>query len=352
MPSHHRAVPSQVATHVVIWALGAAVIAVAAVLVVGITTSWFRVSTSRAPRPGDQFVVLDETSAATAAGAGSESSGTVASTPTAEDELAAAQYLAAQPTAYWLTPERDPIGAVGARVTDLASEARAQDATLVLVVYGLPERDCGAYSAGGLDTADYPVWIDEISAALAEASDVRAVVVLEPDSLALATECGNLDDRVAQLQSAIATLQREDTWIYLDGGHSNWHPATETAELLAAVGLDGVRGFSVNVSNFNTTDAETTYAHAVVAALEARGVTADVHAVIDTSRNGAGSTGQWCNPSGRRVGAVSGAVGDDVVDTNLWIKPPGESDGTCNGGPAAGVWWPAAAVELTQDVRG
>ena len=42
----------------------------------------------------------------------------------------------------------------------------------------------------------------------------------------------------------------------------------------------------------------------------------------------------------------------DVVDTNLWIKPPGESDGPCNGGPAAGVWWPAAARELTRDVIG
>jgi endoglucanase len=34
---------------------------------------------------------------------------------------------------------------------------------------------------------------------------------------------------------------------------------------------------------------------------------------------------------------------------NLWIKPPGESDGPCNGGPAAGAWWPDAAIELTRE---
>ncbi|MET0953525.1 MAG: hypothetical protein ABWX57_09565 [Aeromicrobium sp.] len=29
-----------------------------------------------------------------------------------------------------------------------------------------------------------------------------------------------------------------------------------------------------------------------------------------------------------------------------WVKHPGESDGTCNGGPAAGLWWRAGALAL------
>lgn len=307
---------------VVVAAVGVAV----AVAVIG--------SESSAPHDGSVFLAPAESSAARAATRGSDA------------DRASAEYLAAQPTAYWLTPERDPIGKVGARITELAAEAREQSASLALVIYGLPERDCGNHSAGGLDEADYEKWTDEIATAIGTAGTATAVI-LEPDSLALATECGNLAERVPTLQRVIDLLQLPRTWIYLDGGHSNWHPAAETARLLQQVGLDKVRGFSLNVSNFNGTTEEIAYAHEVAAAT---GVA--THAIIDTSRNGAGSNGEWCNPSGRLIGPVSGSIGDDVVDTNLWIKPPGESDGPCNGGPAAGVWWPAAALELTRDVIG
>jgi endoglucanase len=32
----------------------------------------------------------------------------------------------------------------------------------------------------------------------------------------------------------------------------------------------------------------------------------------------------------------------------LWIKRPGESDGTCNGGPPAGTFWDAYAIGLVR----
>lgn len=318
---------------IVVGVIGVAVVAIAAIVVGQFSRAG--APGAEAPQVGDRFVVPVESAATTAA---------ATSTGVERD---AATYLAARPTAYWLTPERDPIGSVGTRVSALAMEARKQDATVSLVIYGLPERDCGNHSAGGLDPDDYPVWIAEIAKALTDAPDVGATVVLEPDSLALATQCGNLDARVPQLRAAVDALQREDTWLYLDGGHSDWHPAAETARLLNEVGTSGVRGFATNVSNFNTASAEFAYAHEVAA--DAGG---DLHAVIDTSRSGAGSTGDWCNPPGRLVGEQPATLGDDVVDTNLWIKPPGESDGPCNGGPAAGAWWPDAAVDLTRAARG
>ena len=54
-------------------------------------------------------------------------------------------------------------------------------------------------------------------------------------------------------------------------------------------------------------------------------------------------------------------TGDALVAAYLWVKIPGESDGACNRwapagsadpvrgylDPAAGVWFPAAALELT-----
>jgi len=265
----------------------------------------------------------------------------------AADATAATQYLAAQPTAYWLTPEQDPIGTVGSTVLSLITQGRDQGRATAMVVYGLPDRDCGNHSAGGLSPEDYPRWVREIGKALKTAPDEQKIVVLEPDSIALTSECGDIPTRATYLSDAVDALSSTGTWIYIDGGHSAWHSADEMADLIGQMGIiDRVRGVATNVSNYQSTYDEFAYAHALSARL------GGTHAVIDTSRNGLATAGAtWCNPSGQRVGDPGGTFGDDVVDTNLWIKPPGESDGTCNGGPDAGRWWPQAAEELTRDVR-
>lgn len=312
---------------------------IAVISVIGwLVTSGLKLIAAEPPSVGTTIVAPDESKAAKAAA--SETEGT--------DSYDAATYLAAQPTAYWLTPEIDPIGEVGARVLHLANEAREQDATLTIVVYGLPEPDCGQFSAGGLDDADYDTWTAEIGEALESpgTSDLQKIVILEPDSLALAPQCGNIDARATQLHDAVMRLAGINTWIYLDGGHSNWLSPSEMAGLIAQVGAsDNVRGFATNVSNYQPTYSEFEYAHQVAAALGGG------HALIDTSRNGRSEvTSEWCNPPGQLVGDPGGTYGDDVVDTNLWIKPPGESDGECNGGPSAGTWWPEAAVSLTSEI--
>ncbi len=263
------------------------------------------------------------------------------------DEKDATAYLAEQPTAYWLTPEQDPIGTAADTVTSLITQARDSDRSLAIVIYGLPGRDCGNFSAGGLSEADYPVWLAEIGGALGTAPDLQKIVVLEPDSIALSPECGNISDRSRQLGLALDALTALNTWVYLDGGHSNWLGAEQMAGLLTQTGLiDRVRGFATNVSNYQGSADEFAYAADLSARLDG------AHAIVDTSRNGsATSGGEWCNPPRQTVGEPGGTYGDSVVDTNLWIKPPGESDGDCNGGPAAGVWWPQAAVDLTREAR-
>lgn len=313
-------------------AVAAAVLGVAAALSVAIWAT--TAGTGAAPSPGTDFLVPPDSSAARAA----ESA--AAGSPEAE----AAAHLAGRPTAVWLTPETSPVDEVGARVTDLIDHARAEGRALALVVYGLPGRDCGGLSAGGLAEPDYRDWVGAIGEALD--GGVTTVVVLEPDSLALAPECGNVAERQAQLSDALAALTSENVFVYLDGGHSRWLPPAEMADLIAGVaGRERARGFATNVSNSNDDALEIAYAHEVAERLGP-----GAHAVIDTSRNGSGSTGEWCNAPGRTIGAPAGAYGDDVVDTNLWIKPPGESDGPCNGGAPAGEWMPPAAVELTRDV--
>ena len=74
--------------------------------------------------------------------------------------------------------------------------------------------------------------------------------------------------------------------------------------------------------------------------------------VIDSSRNGNGSNGEWCNPRGRALGERPRLVADSThLDALLWVKPPGESDGTCEGGPAAGQWFRDIALELARNAR-
>jgi cellulase/cellobiase CelA1 len=118
------------------------------------------------------------------------------------------------------------------------------------------------------------------------------------------------------------------------------------ADRLVQAGVQYARGFSTNVANFQPTDAEVGYARAVSAELAARGV-AGSHFVIDTGRNGAGSTGEVCNPPTARVGAAPKLLSSGALDAYLWIKTVGETDGACNGGPASG-FSTALALALTK----
>jgi endoglucanase len=133
--------------------------------------------------------------------------------------------------------------------------------------------------------------------------------------------------------------------VYIDAGNPVWkRPATMTPRLIAA-GVREARGFSVNVSNFVQTDRSAAFARDL-----AGRIGGGVKAVIDTGRNGNGPGSDPCNPPGRALGAPpTTRTGDPVVDALLWIKPPGQSDGTCNGGPAGGVFWVDYALGLARN---
>lgn len=251
--------------------------------------------------------------------------------------------LASVPTATWLLPEAEPLGVVGDRVRDVVTRAHRQNQVPVLVVYGIPGRDCvDGQSGGGLPADEYQDWVREIT----DAAGAGAVVVLEPDALASGNRCGLPDDRVQVLHEAVGTLA-DGPVTYVDAGHSGWLDATTVAARLRAVGVERVRGFSLNVANFNTEASQRAYGERVVAGLA--GSAPDVHFVVDTGRSGAGANGEWCNPSGRALGAEPGAVGDGgPMDARLWVKPPGESDGTCNGGPDAGTFWTERALVMAR----
>jgi len=236
-------------------------------------------------------------------------------------------------------------------VRTYVKKAAAAKRTPQLVLYAIPGRDCGGQSAGGLAATQYKAWVRQVAAGLKDGAvkgRSRALVVLEPDALML--DCAD-SARYALLAYATRKLAATGAWVYIDAGHSSWRTPAETAKRLVKAGVRHARGFSTNVSNFNSTTAEKTYATKVATALAKKKVTASHrHYVIDTSRNGRHSAaGQWCNPAKQGLGrkpALSHAGGG--LDAYLWVKRPGESDGACNGGPAAGQWWQAYALDLVR----
>jgi len=308
-----------------------AIVGLAAVVALVLVVTGFRFpfGGSDDPFAGKDLYVYPSSSAVMAA---EEAKGTASS-----DAL---DTLAKTPTAIWLLPEAHPTAQIESFVADIEDDAARKVQLPVFVVYGIPSRDCGNFSAGGAAAQDYPHWI----AAIAKGIGARpTVLIVEPDSLALAPSCKTVDATTAFLEAATAALTAPGTTIYLDGGHSHWLPAAAMATLLEQAGVDRVRGFVTNVSNYNATANEQAYGE------QLSGLLGGAHYVIDTGRNGNGSTGEWCNPAGRRIGDTpSGVVGHTHEDANLWVKNPGESDGNCNGGPAAGQWWPDDAIQLVR----
>ena len=252
--------------------------------------------------------------------------------------------LAAQSTAVWFGGWNSN---VGTDVRTLVAAAQKSSSVPVLIAYNIPERDCGGFSSGGSNNpAGYAAWIQAFAAGIGSA---KAIVVLEPDAIAQIGCLSSADQatRLQLLSSAVTTLKSNpNTTVYIDAGHSGWIDANTMASALTQANIARADGFSLNVSNYIATNIEVAYGQQVSALVSGK------HFVVDTSRNGNGSNGQWCNPSGMTVGQKpTTQTGNSLVDAYLWLKVPGESDGTCNGGPSAGTWWPSYALQLAQDVQ-
>jgi endoglucanase len=361
------------------------------------------------------------------------------------------------PRAVWVTGGTP--SQVRTSVKKTLSQAQMQRAVPVFVLYNIPNRDCGSYSAGGAqDTPTYEAWIDAVAGAIGKQ---KVVILLEPDGLALLpSDCGytaqNTTDRFTQIKYAVAKLEANPaTIVYLDAGHSAWHSVGDMAVRLVQGGVLQTQGFYSNPSNYRATNYETKFDTWISKCIafandpeeggwrmghydwcasqyyspfgpvnpndistwiytdqwfDANLGTAvpTTHFLIDTSRNGQGpldagsyaaapynqppgvigtlNAGSWCNPPARGLGLKATAnTGVPLLDAYLWIKVPGESDGSCNaqGGvrawdytaytqpgwptdstsqtlfdplwglvdPAAGAWFPQQALDLAKRAK-
>lgn len=251
--------------------------------------------------------------------------------------------IANVPQARWFTTTNT--STVRAQVDAFVGVAAAAGKIPILVVYDIPNRDCGGASSGGAPShAAYREWVDQVSAGLAGRP---AYIVLEPDVLALMTNCQNAQQQ-ADTRSSIAYAGKKlkagsaQAKVFIDIGHSAWLSASEAANRLRAADIsNSADGISTNVSNYRSSSSEIAYAKSILANLgDSR-----LRAVIDTSRNGNGPLGsEWCDPAGRRIGTPSTTeTGDAKIAAFLWVKLPGEADGCI---APAGQFVPQRAYEL------
>jgi endoglucanase len=266
-------------------------------------------------------------------------------------EAEALQRIASQPTAEWIAGGPG----VEAEARSFTTRATAAGRVALLVAYDIPQRDCSGYSAGGASSgAEYRTFINRFAAGIGSR---RTTVILEPDAIAQTlSHClsaAAVAERYALLSYAVGQLRsHRATTVYLDAGNPGWiQPAARLAGPLRRAGVARANGFALNVSNFYGTEATASYGRALSRAL------GGAHFVIDTGRNGNGADQRaadgppWCNPPGRALGHVpSTATDKPLVDAYLWVKQPGDSDGSCRpGAPSAGTWWPQYALELARN---
>ena len=267
------------------------------------------------------------------------------------DAAAALGPITSQPVASWLSGQEDNPYAQSERVT---SEAAAQGQLPVLVAYHRPDRDCGSYSAGGsADAQSYLSWVGQLAAGV---GDRAALVVLEPDAVAQAASgaCGSPEQAATDftmLGRAVDTLKKQPNLrVYVDAGHSGWiGDQAALADALRASGVERADGFSLNVSNFQTTAESVAYGQKLSGLLGRQ-----TQFVVDVSRNGRGAPpgaegiDAWCNPPSAALGENPRVVEEPALAVAfLWIKEPGASDGDCRPGePKAGEFWPDYAKLL------
>ncbi|KAG5956763.1 hypothetical protein E4U58_006431 [Claviceps cyperi] len=281
----------------------------------------------------------------------------------------AAEKVAKTPTFYWMDSlSKTPV--MENMLADIrAANRKGGNYAGQFVVYDLPDRDCAAAASSGEFTirndgvAKYKNYIDTIRKIVLAYSDVRIMLIIEPDSLSNMVTNLNIskcsEAKSAYLEGvnyALRRLNLPNVAMYLDAGHAGWlgWPANQdsAAQLFAKVYKDAgspssLRGLVTNVANYNGWDTATPpryttgnviydekhYIHALSPLLERHGW-AGARFITDQGRAGRQPTGQtswshWCNAKGTGFGIRPSAnTGDPLLDAFVWVKPGGESDGT------------------------
>lgn len=146
--------------------------------------------------------------------------------------------------------------------------------------------------------------------------------------------------------------------------------AQQVGKIVKQAGGDTkIRGFVTNVSNYNPFQAEVredytewspswdedNFSQALTPFLEEEGL--PTRFIIDQSRvhlpGAREEWGEWCNVAPSGLGQQGVTDASPLVDSLVWVKPPGESDGRCGmeGAPAAGAWFNEYMAMLVENAH-
>ena len=256
--------------------------------------------------------------------------------------------IASVPQARWYTTTNT--STIRSEISSFVGAAASAGKIPILVVYNIPNRDCGGASGGGAPShSAYRAWVDEVAAGLAGRP---ASIILEPDVLPIMSNCQSASQQ-AETRASMAYAGKRlksgsgQAKVYFDIGNSAWLSPAEAANRLRAADVsNSADGIASNVSNYRSTPDEVAYTKNILNALGDGRLTA----VIDTSRNGNGPLGtEWCDPAGRAIGTPSTTnTGDSRIAAFLWVKLPGEADGCI---AQAGQFVPQRAYDLAMAAR-
>ena len=197
---------------------------------------------------------------------------------------------------------------------------------------------------------------------MAEATDRRpAVYLLELDAIGSSScveKMGAMPEWEADLRYEMNTMEAlPHTVVYIEGGYSDSNSVGYTAKILNAIHVNTIRGFFTNDTHENWTSSEVSWASKVSK------LTHGAHFIVNTAENGTGpkinqnrvkfGNTALCNPPGRASGPEDTTnTGSAPADAFLWTFPPGNSSGSCGGGPPSGTFWAARAVQLASRANG
>ncbi len=256
--------------------------------------------------------------------------------------------IACTPQAIWISNYTASTANIESHVKSRIADAEKEGKLPVFVIYNSPHTGTYKWGSGLTPGQGHLDWI---SAVVRGIGSSNAWVVVEPDLIGLSFEYNSAERLAARtdIKNAVEKLQSApNIRVYLDAGHSNWRGIQDVAKALNESGIAAADGFATNISNFRFTNNEIDYGNQLSALVGGKSF------IIDTSRNGNGhsQTNEWCNPSGRSIGpAPTQNTGYDKVDAFVWIKNPGESDGTCSGGPTPGQFWQSYALGLVDTAK-
>jgi endoglucanase len=209
--------------------------------------------------------------------------------------------------------------------------------------------------------AAQPLFKQRIDAVARATGNRPAVYLLELDGIG-SSRCvqkiGSLKIWEADLRYEATKLAAlPHTVIYMEAGYSDGNPVGYTAKVLNAAGVRHIQGFWTNDTHLNWTINEIKWGEKISRK------THGADFVINTAQNGNGpkrnphpikqGNEDNCNPPGRGLGpAPTTSTGYPNVDAFLWSSPPGNSGGSCNGGPPSGTFWAARAIDLAAHANG